>query len=483
MVPVEAALLFDVGVGDRLAAVPPWGDDTPWVTVVISGVFRRTDPDDAFWHIEESVLDAATGPSFRIVPFHVSEKSFLEVLGPAFRKVDGTYAWHLQVDLGRLSAQNAVPALLQVRSMHARLSLTLSGYRQTTYLDDALQEYDRRLFFNKLPMFVVLILIAVVVLYYVVTLASLAVDERRGEVALLRSRGASSAQILAVFAMEGATVAVLSVPVAPLIAAATISSLGFTPAFSDLTGGASLDVSLSEAAYLMSALGGVLGFAALMVPAVQASRIGVTQHRQQAARPTGQPAFQRYYVDVMLLLLSILLFRQLTEQGSVVATDLFGRLATDQLLLALPGLVLVASAMVLLRLFPLMMNLASRVLSSWLPAGLVMGVWQLARNPAHHARLSLLLVLTAGLGIFASSFGATLERSFRERVLYATGSDIRVDGIHPLFQPRERAPRRRWRQPDAPTPTATPYPVSRPTMEEAYGEVSGVEGLSPILKT
>ena len=483
MIPIEAASLFDVGVGDRLSAVPSWDDDTPWVTVEISGVFQRTDPNDPFWHIEETVLDTATGPSFRLVPFHVSEKAFLEVLGPALRKMDGTYAWHLQVDRDRLSAENAAPALLQIRSMHARLSRTLSGYQQTTYLDDALQEYDRRLFFNKLPMFVVLILIALVVLYYVVTLASLAVDERRGEVALLRSRGASSAQILAVFAMEGATIAVLSILVAPLIAATTISVLGFTPAFSDLTGGARLDVSLSGGAYLMSALGGIFGFAALMVPAVQASRIGVTQHRQQAARPTRQPVFQRYYVDVLLLLLSILLFRQLTERGSVVATDLFGELATDQLLLALPGLVLVASAMVLLRLFPLMMNLGSKMLSARLPAGPVMGMWQLARNPAHYARLSLLLILTAGLGIFASSFGATLERSFQERVLYATGSDIRVDGVHPLFLPRERAPRRRWRQRDLPTPTATPYPVSRPTLQEAYAEVSGIEGVSPILKT
>ena len=484
MIPVEAASLFDVGVGDRLAAVPPWNDDTPWVTVVISGVFQRTDPDDAFWHIEESVLNAATGPSFRLVPFHVSEKAFLEELGPVLRKMDGIYTWHLKVDFGRLSAQNARPALNQLRSMHARLGQTMSGYQQTTYLDDALQEYDRRLFFNKLPMFVVLILIALVVLYYVVTLASLAVDERRGEVALLRSRGASSAQILAVFAMEGATIAVLSILVAPLIAATTISALGFTPAFSDLTGGARLDVSLSGGAYLMSALGGVLGFLALMVPAVEASRIGVTRHRQQAARPTSQPPYQRYYVDVLLLLLSILLFRQLTEQGSVVATNLFGALATNQLLLVLPGLVLLASAMVLLRLFPLMMSVGSRVLSSRLPAGLVMGIWQLARNPTHYARLSLLLILTAGLGIFASSFGATLERSFQERVLYATGSDIRVDGIQPVFEPRQRVPRGPYRRDSSSAARVpTPYPASRPTLEEAFGQVPGVDEASPVLKT
>ena len=132
---------------------------------------------------------------------------------------------------------------------------------------------------------------------------------------------------------------------------------------------------------------------------------------------------------MLLLIVSIYLFRQLTEQGSVVATDLLGESAVSELLLALPGLTLIAAAVVLLRIFPIAMNLTGRLLSGSIPAGLVMGIWQMARSPTHYARLSLLLILAAGLGIFASSFGATLERSFLERVLHSTGADVKVEGI------------------------------------------------------
>ena len=428
MIPLEAARLFRVGVGDRMVVVPPWQDLVPYVTVVISGVFERNVPTDDFWFLEESVLNAATGPSFRTVPFYISEKSFTEVLGPSFSRMEGTFAWHLMVDIGRVNTWNSALTLANVQAMHENLSVSLSSYRQTTVIDDALREYDRRIFFSKFSMFVVLILIDIVILYYVATLSSLVVEERRSEVALLRSRGATSAQILTVFVLEGTTIALLAVLAGPLLAAGAISVLGFTPAFSDLTGGARLVVNISTVSYMMGALGGALSFIALIVPAVRASRIGVTRYRQEAARPSTLPAFQRYYLDVFALLISIFLFRQLTEQGSVVATTVFGEVVVNQLLLALPGLMLVAAAMVLLRLFPLVMNLASRLLSAWLPAGLVLGVWQMARNPTHYARLSLLLILTAGLGIFAASFGATLQRSFQERVLYATGGDITVDG-------------------------------------------------------
>ena len=53
----------------------------------------------------------------------------------------------------------------------------------------------------------------------------------------------------------------------------------------------------------------------------------------------------------------------------------------------------------------------------------------MARNPTHYARLALLLILMAGLGIFAASFGGTLQRSFEERALYETGADVRLEGV------------------------------------------------------
>ncbi|MCH9009331.1 MAG: hypothetical protein IIC21_01735 [Chloroflexi bacterium] len=559
LVSVEAAEAFGVGVGDRLSVVPYWTDRLDYAGVVISGLFRRKDADAEYWYLDDTLFKASTSGSFRTVPFYISELTFMEELGAAFRDMDSSYSFLLAVDPDRINADNSTFTRGQIATMKARLSSDLFSYRQVTELDDALAEYDQRLFFSKIPMFVILVLISVVILYYVVTLSSLLVEQQKGEIALLRSRGASSAQVLAVFVLEGATISLLAIIAAPLIAAATISALGFTPAFSALSDGDRLTVTITGGAYMMSALGGLLSFAALMIPAVQASRVGVARHRQLSARPTADPFFQRFYLDVMLLFVSVFLFRQLSEQGSVVATGLFGDVAVNQILLAVPALILVAFALVLLRLFPLsirflsgdspslmhlvvvgvttitaasilfgdaiggnglawlpqlailgalgalywyteragsrplryggllvqaglasavMMSpmnlpllefltfeaggtavqpgiaagvvllgldfpagggfipipvgiffLATRAFSLRAPVGYSMGMWQMARNPTHYARLSLLLILMAGLGIFAASFGGTLERSFQEQARYATGSDVRVEGV------------------------------------------------------
>lgn len=428
IIPVDAAETLGLGPGDRLSTVPYWIDSIPYATAIVSGIFEKNDPNDEIWYLDDKIL---RGPlaGFRSVPLFLSEDVYMNVLGSAFEDLDTSYAWLLMVDPDRLNAQNASTARRDLAIMEDRLGTDLFSFRQITSLEDALAEYDRRLFFSKLPMFVVLVLIAVVILYYIVTISSLLVEQQRTEISLLRSRGATSGQILAVFFLEGATISILAIVAAPIIASAVISVLGLTPAFSDLSGGDRLPVAISRSAYAMSALGGLLSFAALMIPAVRASRVGVVRHRQEASRPASQPFFQRYYLDVMLLAVSALLFRQLSERGSVVATGIFGEVAVDQLLLAVPALILVALGMVLLRLFPLVLNLSSRILSPVLPAGLVMALWQMARNPTHYARLSLLLILMTGLGIFAASFGGTLDLSFEERAFYETGADIRLTGL------------------------------------------------------
>ncbi|MCA9935837.1 MAG: ABC transporter permease, partial [Anaerolineales bacterium] len=59
-----------------------------------------------------------------------------------------------------------------------------------------------------------------------------------------------------------------------------------------------------------------------------------------------------------------------------------------------------------------------------LPAALAM--WQASRNPAHVARLVLLLTLAMSLGILSTGINATLDTSEQERARYAAGSEVRL---------------------------------------------------------
>jgi hypothetical protein len=179
----------------------------------------------------------------------------------------------------------------------------------------------------------------------------------------------------------------------------------------------------------MSILGGILSFLALMIPSIQASRLTVSDERTKSNRPNRLTFISRYYIDVIVLLVSLFLFNQLNEQGSMAARGFLGDVKVNQIMLAVPAIMLIASALVILRIFPLVMSIASRVLSRYLPVGVTLVMWQISRNPSNYSRLVLLLILMTGLGMFVSSFGGTLNKNFEDRVYYTHGSDIRLSSV------------------------------------------------------
>ena len=400
LVPMENAQDLGVQVGDTLSAVPYWEDSAPYIHVVITGVFTPNDPDDELWHLNERVLKAATADTFRTLPFYITEKAYYETLGATFRQMDSVYGWLLMVDPGKLNANNSRFAHANIEAMEDRLSTNLFSYRQLTRLDEALFEYDLRLFFSKLPMFVILVLISVVILYYVITLSSLVVEQQRGEIVLLKSRGGKlGAGTLRVCAGgsddSGPRHGPRAIPGGCDHQSARLYPRVFRPQRRRQAGNPHIPERLSDErvrrpAQLRSAHG-------TSVTSFGHEHDHVQTAVGKAVQP--RPFYQRYYLDVLLLVIGMILLRQLSEQGSVVAVGIFGEIAVDQILLAVPAVILVASALALLRLFPLFMRISSALLSSFLSAGLVLGIWQMARNPTHYARLSLRLILMAGLGI------------------------------------------------------------------------------------
>ena len=63
------------------------------------------------------------------------------------------------------------------------------------------------------------------------------------------------------------------------------------------------------------------------------------------------------------------------------------------------------------------------------PVWVSMSMWHMARNPLQYSWLVLLLVLAGGIGVLSTTVGATLDRSYDERVRYNVGADIRVIGL------------------------------------------------------
>ena len=420
------------GLGARLGDVfelhPFWRDDAEPVTVVITGFVEPHDAEARAWFGNAGRLTVAN-TRWPTWPLVIDERAFAETIAPYLPSIDGSFQTIAFIDRARVNSRNAEGVEGSLRALERAVAARLELSVVESSLADTIADYREKLFFTRLPLFALMLLIAGIALYYLVLVSTMLVERRAGEIALLKSRGASSRQVLAISLIEGLGLAALATGLGPPLAALAIRLLGPTPPFSALSQGELLRVSLTAEAFGMALLGAVLALLALLWPAWRASRATVVHHKQGLARPARQPLFLRYYLDLALVGTGAFLFYQLRQRGSLVTERLFGDLSADPLLLVSPALFMLMIALLFLRLFPLILRVAAWALRGLGGATVALGLWRMARSPLHHSRLILLLLLATSVGMFAAGFRATLDRSFADRAAYEAGAEGRVAGV------------------------------------------------------
>ena len=431
-----AAGQLGVSPGDTFDLHPFWRDDVDPVEVTLAGVVEPNDATDEYWFdgSDRLVVDNTRWPTY---PFIIDERTFTEVLAPYLPSIDGTFETYAFLDTGRVNSRNAEQVERNLRALERAVRAQLELSVINSELADVIGEYQEKLFFTRLPLFALMLLIVGIALYYLVLVATMLVERQAGEIALLKSRGAGIGQIMTVYFIEGAALTVFAVVLGPLLAGLIIRLLGPTPPFADLSQGELLQVTLTAEAFGMAALGAVLALVALLWPAYRASGSSMVHFKQSLARPAKQPLFLRYYLDLVLVGVGAFLFYQLRQRGSLVTESLFGDLSADPLLLVSPALFMLMMALIFLRLFPVALRVVSWAVRGLSGATILLGLWRMVRSPLHYSRLILLLLLATSVGMFAAGFRATLDRSFEDRAAYEAGAPARLvdlrapDGLAP----------------------------------------------------
>ena len=432
----EAAEVFDVGVGDRFLFFTGLGTPPEQITVKLTGIIDPIDPDDEFWFGMTDIFfvpqEAPQGESETedpmVIPLFISEQTMFDGVSRMVSYLSATYHWYYYLDLADISSENANSIKTGIEKIQRQIGS--SEQVQATIFSSVGQiiaEYQKKLLFTQIPLLLLVFQIVAIVLYYLITVANMLIEQQAGDIALLRSRGANTIQVIGIYFVEGLIIVAIGGAASPFLGALVFSFLGKTTPFIPLTGGALLPITFTNMVFILDAIGAALCLVALMVPAIQAARHSVVHQRQIAARPPTAPFWQRYYLDIGLLILGGVLYWELQERGTLVTQQMFGGIDIDPLLLITPMLFMIAVAIIFLRIFPLIIALFAKISAYVSNAALVLSLRYMARNPIHYGRLILLLMMTASVGMFSASFLGTLDQSYYDRIMYSVGSDIRLE--------------------------------------------------------
>ncbi len=366
----RSAVIFDLDLGDTVVMTPAVSDPIR-LHLEIVGIIDAVDMSHEFWHgaaqlffdplpMAPVVIDQVeTNPEEPPLPLFVTETAMIDGVGGSFPNTLVTSNWIVFLDKERLKQWSTSDLVDRVEAVDAGLAQAIPGAALLTGIRQLVADYEERSFFSGVPLAVLLAMVVMTVLYYLAMVVSYLVQSREDDVALLRNRGVTTVQMLRLYALEGGVLTVTAVLIAPLLAYGVVAASGKLPAFADITGGDFLPVQFGWLPFAVAAGAGLLGLSIFVFPALLGARTSLVIHRLRSSRPPSVPLFQRYYLDVGLLVIGGIVFWELQDRGRIVSSGLFGEVQVNEMLLLAPVLLMLALAMLFMRLFPLFVRFIS----------------------------------------------------------------------------------------------------------------------------
>jgi putative ABC transport system permease protein len=426
---VSQALADQLGlqIGERYVLFGA-GDDGDQIPVRVAGVWRPLDATAPVWFYPPRSFDKV---------LLTSEPAFVEQVVPVLEEPVSLAVWYQLFDGSRVRAAD-VPALLsQVATAESRATALLANTSLDASPAEALDTYRQAARLLTVMLSIFSIPVIGLILYFVALIAGLVVRRSQGEIAILRSRGTTRAQVLVIYLLEGLLVGGVGLAGGLVLGRWLAQMMGQTRTFLDPTlldwgvlqatiATPSLGVVLTPAALWYGLLGVGLAVLALLVPTLAASSHTIVTFKWERARALLRPLYQRYFLDLLLLVPPLYGWYLLRQQGTITLLGSGGDPFSNPMLFLVPALFCFSLALLFVRIFPWLMG-ALAWLARWLPGTtLLLMLRQLARSAGQYTGPLLLLSLTLSLATFTASMAVTLDGHLQDQVYYQVGADLNL---------------------------------------------------------
>jgi putative ABC transport system permease protein len=477
--PVEVMIMraladqVGINVGDEFALVLPDGGDVGSLPLRVTALWEPLNPADPAWFFPPQAFQDVL-----LVPEATYTGPLADVLTDEVDQV----LWFARLSGTHLTAAEATPLLQRVEAVRAQAAGAVPGLRLEQSPEEALSRYRRDVASLTRQLFVFSVPIVGLVLYFAALVASMLVNRQRGEIALLKTRGVRNGQILGVYVVEWLLLGALALAIGPLLGIGFARLMGSTRSFLQLALNAPpLNVALTWGSLQYGVLAVALAIVAVLLPALAASRRTLVDEQQQAARTLRPPFWQRFYLDVLLLLPPLYGLYQLQSsgglwQGAAQSTDPF----SNPLLILVPVLLCFALGLLAVRLVPLLLGGLARLATRPTWTAPLVALRALARQPGSYRGPLLLLILTLSLAAFSASMAATLDGALETAITYQVGAETQlIEAGQSTEQPQQSA-----------QPGAAPQELERKNIEEEarflfvpvddHLQVDGIEAVARV---
>ncbi|GIP48126.1 hypothetical protein J53TS2_17170 [Paenibacillus sp. J53TS2] len=412
----EAMYRQDLHVGDVME-YPVYSGVDVTLKVKIVGTFQLTNENDPYWY---------QGFEGMMNNFYVPDQVFNENLLNRLSIPLHNSSWYYAFDLGEIKTSQLSPLSDTLDRLNVELYQKLKDTKVDVSFGSLLNDFRKQSLQMQTLLFTLAAPMIAMVFYYIVMNARQALDKQQSDIAVLRSRGASTKQIILIYLFESLILGAVALIAGPLLGWFMSKSIGSADGFLTFVNRKSIPVGFNFDALALGAAAVIIAILATLLPAVSFARSSIVKTKQKQARSDRAPFWQRWFLDIVLMGISgygYYMFnqRQMLTFQTGMTTD---ELQVQPFLFFVPALAIFSIGLFFLRVFPWLLKLIGWIGKKWLPVPYYLSLTQLSRSSSSYYPLMILLVLTLGLGVYNASAARTIDLNSTERTLYKYGADV-----------------------------------------------------------
>jgi len=392
-------------------------DEPPLYTMRVVGMFSAADNQDLYWYQHINTFSQ----SVMVDPAAIQQLSGnIPILNIGEQILVASFDYYTF----RIQELDQIQAVLK----HGE-AVSEANTRTTRFISTFSSVIDRYIVREaelKLTLQILIIPILLMLIFYIFMVSQLMVRSETSLISVLESRGAGRTQILTLYALESLVFGVVTLLVGPFLGLWMVKVIGAANGFLEFVSRKALKVALDGQALVYGLLAVFLFVITTLLPVFIQSRTSIVQQKRKKSRVGRAPLWQRIFLDIILLGLSLYSLYRLNAQLKLQReTGIVGTEADLDFLLFLSSTIFILGAgLFFLRLYPFLVRLVYFLGRRFWNPVLYASFHQISRSNGQEQFLMIFLILALSIGLFNANAARTINRNTEDSIRCTVGADI-----------------------------------------------------------
>lgn len=407
---------YNMVVGETLTFEKISDDAGNPLKCTIVGAFQEKDYNDIFWYENVSALSMS---------IFVDQEDFDDIVA-RFHSLTISYSDYVMLDYAEIDHKNALDIKYYLEEFQK-----LDSYFVQNFLD-ILNEYKEDAKTIRIIIWVLELPIIVLLLAFIYMVSSQMLEMEDGEIAMLKSRGTSTRQVLGIYLGQSSILSVIAIVLGIPLGYVLCKLAASATSFLKFSLGGTYFYTLDIGMLLYSLVAALIAILFVTLPVIKYARNSIVEQKSKNGKMNAKPFWEKSFLDIILVVVSVYLLYNYNKQRNDIAFNILSGNRPDPLIFLNSSLFIFAVGLLTLRLIKYLIKLIYFIgRKKWSPA-VYASFLQITRTVKKQGFISVFLVMTIAMGMFNSNMARTINENKTLRLQYNLGTTLRLQEYWPM---------------------------------------------------